>query len=365
MARLAQHHPPLPTAAEWAERLGLRKAGSEFCGPCPIPDCGGDDRFHVQGGAARALVGCRNCMDGQPPQRKAERFGMALRAAFPERFDADSSASRRQKPEPKPPKPSSRRRDESAKADAAQALFSAAAPIAAGNPAWRYLVLNRMVWPPALALPDNLRWAPASALPRPLLGPLPIGCAGALLFAFRKAGAESPPVQAVQAEALTPDGSLPPERWRRTLGASAGSLFLADGGPGMAVGEGPLDALALRMLTGCAAIASGGSAGMAKLPAAALLRMAGDGDLEIWPDADSAGWRAGRELAGRCKRLGRPATIVDCQAHHDAAVKGAKDPADLLRSMVRLEAQLAGGAMDAEAVRAAWQTLHRSNEAFP
>jgi len=41
-----------------ADSLGLRRAGSEWKGPCPI--CGGTDRFHVKPGrSANFLVHCR------------------------------------------------------------------------------------------------------------------------------------------------------------------------------------------------------------------------------------------------------------------------------------------------------------------
>lgn len=43
---------------EIAEALGLRRAGSEYKGACPI--CGGDDRFHIKESRdANMLVYCR------------------------------------------------------------------------------------------------------------------------------------------------------------------------------------------------------------------------------------------------------------------------------------------------------------------
>lgn len=48
------------TAAELAGRVGLKRKGSEFAGPCPL--CGGDDRFHVSDGKNGVLLaGCRGC----------------------------------------------------------------------------------------------------------------------------------------------------------------------------------------------------------------------------------------------------------------------------------------------------------------
>lgn len=48
-----------PSVADWVQRLGLRRQGGEFKGPCPI--CGGVDRFHVKQGRIRVMAGCRQC----------------------------------------------------------------------------------------------------------------------------------------------------------------------------------------------------------------------------------------------------------------------------------------------------------------
>lgn len=37
-----------------AQSLGLKKKGSEYKGPCP--ECGGDDRFHIQRGKLHPIV---------------------------------------------------------------------------------------------------------------------------------------------------------------------------------------------------------------------------------------------------------------------------------------------------------------------
>lgn len=39
-----------------AQSLGLKKKGSEYKGPCPIPSCGGTDRFHIQRGKLHPIV---------------------------------------------------------------------------------------------------------------------------------------------------------------------------------------------------------------------------------------------------------------------------------------------------------------------
>ena len=48
----------LTDITEIAQRLGLRKNGSEYKGPCPI--CGGVDRFHIKQGHSQPLIYCRN-----------------------------------------------------------------------------------------------------------------------------------------------------------------------------------------------------------------------------------------------------------------------------------------------------------------
>ena len=48
----------MKSVQELAERLGLKRAGREYKGACPI--CGGDDRFHIKEGKTDdLLVYCR------------------------------------------------------------------------------------------------------------------------------------------------------------------------------------------------------------------------------------------------------------------------------------------------------------------
>ena len=42
--------------ASIAQSLGLKKKGSEYKGPCPMPNCGGTDRFHIQRGKVHPIV---------------------------------------------------------------------------------------------------------------------------------------------------------------------------------------------------------------------------------------------------------------------------------------------------------------------
>ena len=92
----------LPTAQEWVQAAGLKKAGREWNGPCPV--CGGDDRFHVAEKDAQTLVGCRVCIDGRPEAERAAGFREVLRAAFPDRKPVNGTAPKtRATTEPAPP----------------------------------------------------------------------------------------------------------------------------------------------------------------------------------------------------------------------------------------------------------------------
>jgi len=67
-----------PTAADWAQRLGLKKRGTRaYEGPCPL--CGRTDRFHVTERNGKILIGCRGCMDGQTKEVRRRRFGDLMR----------------------------------------------------------------------------------------------------------------------------------------------------------------------------------------------------------------------------------------------------------------------------------------------
>ena len=58
--------------------------GGGLAGPCPV--CGGDDRFHVkERGDGTALIGCRGCIDNEPPDVRHKAFGEVMRTLFPER----------------------------------------------------------------------------------------------------------------------------------------------------------------------------------------------------------------------------------------------------------------------------------------
>lgn len=288
---------PLPSAAEWADRLGLKRRGREWCGPCPV--CGGRDRFHVgrrQDGTA--LVGCRGCVDGRTPSERAQAFAQVLRVTFPERtgsgalilvsrgrqgandyYNARMAASVSASATPHNGKTMSAR----------AATLWARAVVADSTPGATYLV-ERRVWPPVdlgVPLPCDCRWIPAARWPSSRVAripQLPALASGVLVFAYRDTQGL---IRAVSCEALSADGDRIEPRWRRTFGRKSGMFFVSGSGPRCYV-EGECDALAARWLKpGLAGAACGGDAGMKSL----RLPRQGAGAW-LLPDGDNPGYDA-------------------------------------------------------------------------
>jgi hypothetical protein len=64
-----------------AERLGLKRSGSEYKGPCPV--CGGVDRFHVRAGrSADLLIHCRHGCKYSEIAAELERTGIVEREEY-------------------------------------------------------------------------------------------------------------------------------------------------------------------------------------------------------------------------------------------------------------------------------------------
>ena len=148
---MPDYHTRLPSAEEWAAALGLKKCGRmAWDGPCP--DCGGEDRFHVKDEHGRALVGCRQCLDGLPPPARAKRFGELLRLVFPTGQAAHT-------PPPSVPRPSAN----SPTGQFATQLWDRAGEIPRdeSHPARRWM-RHRHLWRPRLDLPPAIRWLPAA-----------------------------------------------------------------------------------------------------------------------------------------------------------------------------------------------------------
>ena len=80
------------TLADWQAALSLKRRGRELVGACPMPDCGGEDRFHVND---EGVIGCRGCLDGRPEDERKCRFGEIVRHVFgePERRRMNGSAA--------------------------------------------------------------------------------------------------------------------------------------------------------------------------------------------------------------------------------------------------------------------------------
>ena len=255
---------PPPSVANWMVQLSLSKRGAEFVGPCPL--CGGTDRFHIRESAdAKALVGCRGCIDGQDSETKARRFGELLRTVFPDwagfnptRQKTGYTAGRERSLSLRSfPEPSATSRDPITvvKRALAARLREAASP-ADNTPAHIYLA-RRWAWPPAAigpALPLSVRWLARNATPPPVpelkwYG-LPHGLSGAIVYAFHNV--QSGELTAVSLDGLTDNGQRPDQaqtgpRWRRTFGVKGGAVFLAQDAQGgeLTLCEGEPDALAL------------------------------------------------------------------------------------------------------------------------
>jgi hypothetical protein len=64
-----------------AEALGLKRAGSEYKGPCPL--CGGHDRFHIkQGQSADLILLCRYGCRYADIMRELENRGLVPKGDF-------------------------------------------------------------------------------------------------------------------------------------------------------------------------------------------------------------------------------------------------------------------------------------------
>ena len=292
----------LPTAAEWAARLGLKRRGSEWAGPCPL--CGGCDRLHVRQTDRGCLVGCRHCIDGQAPSVRGGRFGQLLATVFPERIlgrraSAAPDISHQSRSGTRPTKPGLDRRP--------ALLWSRGSPVADTSAA-TYL-RDRRVQPPGAPYPESVRWIPREVWPAGLprdaspklrVPPLPDGVAGCLLFAWRRLDGAGFP--AVSCEGLAADGRRLPQRWRRTVGRKRASLFYARNrvdGLGVLV-EGELDALAARWLVPDATrvAAVGGTAGLV-----ALRLPRGGAGWTLLPDGDAKGRNASEQVHAAHPRL--------------------------------------------------------------
>lgn len=325
-----------PTADDWinaAERLRLKRSGSELVGPCPA--CNGTDRFHVHWrGARRGVFACRHGCDWRPIL-EAAGFGRGG-AAPPELRNRPLPAPARSRP----PEP----KTDPVKAERAAALWrqTQADPGAIGA----YLAA-RGVWPPGEPLPDSVRWLPRSALTarRWREGP-PASAAGAMACRFDASGE----IRAVSIEALTAAGERTDPRFRRTIGqrVDAGALFDAGGdGPAIVLAEGEVSALACRWLhPGERCFGAGGTAGLAaaNLPA--------DKPVTVRCDGDGVGRKAAAVLQDAALARGASIRLA-------FALPGC-DPAEEIAAEIDERAailEFEGGMTREAAIHAAWRDL--------
>lgn len=71
----------MKSVQELAKSLGLKKAGGEYKGACPI--CGGDDRFHIKESRdANLLVYCRRGCDYSQIMRELENRCLVEKTAY-------------------------------------------------------------------------------------------------------------------------------------------------------------------------------------------------------------------------------------------------------------------------------------------
>jgi len=323
----------LPSAEEWAEALSLQRRGARaWAGACPL--CGGDDRLHVQATSEGAIVGCRGCIDGHPTALRAQRFGELLRAAGlassrPMRNSKRYTLTAKSKRRPDARASAARKGNARSSAPYAPAPGDiwAATATPASTPAERYLRDRRRVLSPTAAIPAALGWLPSTAAVAKRLR-MPATAAGALCFRY----ANTTGLAAVSCEALTVDGELTPQRWRRTFGKRTGAVCAVgkpDGAPVVVV-EGEVSALAAAVLSpGAQVIAAGGTASMLNLPD--LLHAHAHGrQVEVWADNDTPGRMAARGLAAGLQRVG-----IDATVKHDCATdRVGSDAADWLQQVI-------------------------------
>ena len=131
------YHPPLPTATEIAQRLGLHRAGRGWRGDCPICQYKQSLALDVRDG--RPLLWCASCQD-------SAGLATVLRQA----------AGGGVLPSPRPARlPRLDRADAAARLERARAIWDGAEEIEADTPAGKYLEMRRIAH---VASSHALRW---------------------------------------------------------------------------------------------------------------------------------------------------------------------------------------------------------------
>ena len=310
-------------------RLGWKRHGREYQGPCPVTGAGKNCAWFGPGsGPGGVRAGCRTCGESNG-RLDSKAFLAHLRAVTgePDTAEFPKFPGRRAKGAG----PSQRfagNREPATGAALVDALWRAGDPVD-GTPGWTYLH-GRGCWPGGPVA--ELRWLPAKGAAQIGLHPrLPRGAAGALLYRFsalREVGTAALQCEAVNEggeRVLFNSGAKRPSVTDSYFGCSARVFVARPGAVGVNLCEGPIDALALLHLAMLGAVDLAGAAviGAAGVGGFRLAAVAGwPGPVTLWPDGDLPGRRAAAGLVPELITAGRRVRV-----RWDAAGEG-RDLAD-------------------------------------
>lgn len=270
-----------PEYAAAASRLGLKRIGNEYRGPCPA--CGGTDRFRI----SRIGAFCRKCCpdsgDANAVKRLLEAAGLDRGKDYkPEPINHAALASKA-----KPVDQAEHAPDETNTNEQAERLIDACE---APNQLVHDYLSRRLCWPPrALGLkpPDSVKWLSRKILIEAELKALPDKAEGAMAFIRVSLDTNQPAALALVAL----NGQAERLLWfsgkvkSREVGKRKGTAFIARTAPSTAethIAEGEIDAIALIWTTEGRCMSVGGTSGLfdaAKaIPGDAIIHADGDAD---------------------------------------------------------------------------------------
>ena len=327
-----------PEYAAAASRLGLRRLGNEFCGPCPV--CGGNDRFRIGRRGAFCRKCCPDSGDAAAVKRLLEAAGLGRKPDWkPEPIDHAALAA---------PAKTLGTNDPDEQDPLVRRLIMARDPVVPKEA--RDYLADRLCWPPAalrIPPPKTVGWLSARALSRSeLSGSVPPGAVGAIMFLWARLGRRVPAALTLMALNARSERLL----WfgtakTRAVGPRKGTAFAArDPRPGAEthICEGEIDALALAWTAPGGCLAAGGTSGLL----AAANEFAGDAVLHADGDPD------GRKFAEIARHKAAAAKVVFCPTGHDPASEHAAMIDE--RAAIR---EYDGGLPRDQALAAAWQDL--------
>ena len=298
---------PRPSAQEIAVRLGLKRSGNQFEGPCPF--CGGKDRFHVQDHPGKpGVVDCRKCTTDRRWYADVLReAGLLEKLDTPRPRPVPVVKEQRLAPLPRP-RPVSQH-DPRTAAIAEQCIKRSTTVPDHIACTWRSGLLR--------AAPENaLGWLPREVLSEATGSPSR-GAAGGLVAPLGN------PAVAVQVLLVDAQGYKVEGRDKWTYGPAAARGFPVGTGTTVWVTEGVADALAVAAITGDRAVAAVGTGGQKTVPLA-LVRCWNPSRIQrlvIVPDGDDENAIA---MAQRTRR----------EAHHRGFTHGLEVEVDVDTSWV-------------------------------